>query len=143
MPAQREVVKEECHIFDQLYKWSAKAALFCSLFCSTLNHDTLSIKQKEPYTSKSGKPSAEITFKIANCGNLELFPEIKPIRREIICFHLRRHAIQFEVAHEHCTAFQFATDPAELNINKISSVGHLSIEIKQMYPAENQIRTKD
>lgn len=85
--------------------------------------------KKQP---QSGKPSAEITGKIANCGNVELFPEIKPISREIICFHLRRHAIQFEVARSHYISFQFPTDPAEPNIHKRSSLGHLSIEIRDI-----------
>lgn len=71
-------------------------------------------------------------MQIANCGNLELFPEIKPISREIICFHLRSRAIQFEMARAQYISFQFPTDPAELNIHKRSGVGHLSIEIRDI-----------
>lgn len=103
VPAQRKVVKVECRIFDELHKWSAKSASFCSLIpARSMNTQCQGKKSNIP---KSGKAAAEITCKIANCGNLELFPEIKPITREIICFHLRRHAIQFEVAHARCTSF--------------------------------------
>lgn len=68
----------------------------------------------------------------ANCGNLKLFPEIKPIRREIICFHLIHHAIQFDVAHVHYISFLFPTDPPEPSIHKRGGLGHLSIEIRDI-----------
>lgn len=122
--AQRKVVKTECRTFINFRcSKSDRSALWFQYIRWTHTKNNI---------PKRGKPSAEITCKIANCENLELFPEIKPISREIICFHLRRHAIQFEVARAHYISFQFPTDPAEPNIHKRSGLGHLSIEIRDI-----------
>lgn len=96
--------------------------------------------QKTP--SQNHSPSAEIICKIANCENLELFPEIKPISCEIICFHLNTMQSNLRL-HTHTTSFSnFPLIPWNWTSTK-KQFGSPKYRNKKKYPTENQIELED